>query len=100
MKPFVQTSIDEVNTVLYDPDGHLDAEHFDRFASFETARDEALCCLEAMIDEADYDDEDHRREIVWMQGLLQSADSVDDLERDADYRRFVARLAPIPVAAA
>lgn len=93
MKPYVQTAIDQVNTVIYDPDNHFDADQYDRFASFETARDEAIYCLESLIDERDYDDDDHRREVVWMQQLLQSAETIADLERDAEYRRFVGRLA-------
>lgn len=101
MKPYVQTAIDEVNTVIHDPEGRFDADLFDRFDSFEVARDEALCCLEALIDERDYDDEAHRLEVVWMQGLLEAAHEIADLERDAQYRRFVDRLAvPTPEMAA
>jgi hypothetical protein len=91
-KPFVQLAIEEVDTVIWDHDGRYDPELFDRYETFESASDAALTSIEVMLDEADYDGEDHREELERMHGLLDSSNSILDLERQAGYQWFLSRL--------
>ncbi len=100
-KPYVHLAIDSVDLVVHDPLGRYDADRYDRYASFTEARDAALTCIEAMLDEADYEDELHRSELEFMLGLLEPATSFDeDLMTQPDYRSFLERLEPTPSMAA
>ena len=65
-KPYVQLAINQVDTLIEDRQGRYDAETHDRYATFEAARDAALTSIEVMLDEADYDGEDHREELEQM----------------------------------
>jgi hypothetical protein len=93
-KAYVHLSIDSVDLVVIDPHGRYDADRHDRYASFSEARDAALTCIEVMLDEADYEDETHRAELVTMQGLLEAATGFEDLEAQPGYRWFLERLEP------
>ena len=93
-KPFVQLAIEQVDTVIRDPEGRYDAEFFDRYETFEAARDAALTSIEVMLDEADYDGDDHLEELTTMQRLLEAASSIDELETEKSYAWFLGRLAP------
>src|ERR1700749_2967047 len=99
-KPYVHLPIDAVDTVVFDAEGHFDGEHHDRYATFAEARDAALSSIEIMLDEEDYDGEDHREELEWMLGLLESASAFDDLETQPAHRRLLDRLDPARSAAA
>lgn len=99
-KPFVHLTIDAVDTVVYDAEGALDAERYDRYPTFAAARDAAISSIEIMLDEEDYDGVDHRDELEQMLGDLEQASSFEDLEVRASYRRFLDRLAPARTAAA
>jgi hypothetical protein len=92
-KPFVQLAIEQVDTVIYDPEGRFDPEFHDRYATFGAARDAALTSIEVMLDEADYDGEDHREELERMHDLLEPSESMADLQRQAGYQWFLKRLA-------
>jgi hypothetical protein len=94
-KPFVHLTIDAVDSVLFDPEGRFEAENYDRYASFTEARDAALSSIEIMLDEADYDGEDHRDELEQMLGLFNSSSSYDELERHPEYQRVLERLDPV-----
>ena len=94
-KPFVHLPIDAVDSVVFDPEGQFEAEHFDRYASFIEARDAALSSIEIMLDEADYDGDDHREELERMLGLLDSSSSYDELESHPEYKRILERLEPV-----
>jgi hypothetical protein len=100
LKPYVHLAIDAVDTVVFDAEGHFDSEHYDRYATFTEARDAALSSIEIMLDEEDYDGEDHREELEQMLGVLESASTFEDLESHAVYRRFLDRLDPARSAAA
>ncbi len=91
-KPYIQTAINEVNAVVFDPQGHQDADRCDRYPTFEEARDAALSCVELMLDEADYDGDDHRTELESMRAMLDAAVSYDDLAARPEYRWFLAQL--------
>jgi hypothetical protein len=99
-KPFVHLPIDAVDSVVFDPEGRFEAEQHDRYASFIEARDAALSSIEIMLDEADYDGDDHRSELEQMLGLLDSSSSYDELERHPEYRRIIERLDPVSLFAA
>ncbi len=99
-KPFVHISIDCVHAVAFDPEGRYDDETHDRYATFTEARDAALCCNEAMLDESDYDDETHKDELERMVDLLEPAESFDQLELQPEYVRFLGRQEPVRSAAA
>lgn len=99
-KPYVHLTIDAVDTVVLDAEGHLDGEQYDRYTTFVEARDAALSSIEIMLDEEDYDGEDHREELEQMLGQLESAASFEDLQSHASYRRMVDRHAPARTAAA
>ena len=77
------------------PRGRFEAEQHDRYASFVEARDAALSSIEIMLDEADYDGEDHREELEQMLGLLDSSSSYEELERHPEYQRVLERLDPV-----
>ena len=91
-KPFVQLAIDQVDTVVHDPDGQFDPEVHDRYDTFDAARDAALTSIEVMLDEADYDGEDHKEELERMLGLLESSATIADLQRQPGYQWFLKRL--------
>lgn len=90
-KNFVHLPIDAVDTVVYDPQGHYDGEHYDRYATFTEARDAALSSIEIMLDEADYDGDDHREELERMQGLLDAAETYEDLASQPAHHRLLDR---------
>jgi hypothetical protein len=53
-----------------------------------------------MLDEEDYDGQDHREELERMLSLLESSSSYEELERHSDHRWLLDRLEPArPVAA-
>jgi hypothetical protein len=93
-KPYVHLAINAVDTVILDPECRIEDERSDRFADFEEARIAALSCVELMLDEEDYDDEEHRAELVLMLGLLETASSIEDLTRRPEYRALVKPLEP------
>src|SRR5262245_8069419 len=99
-KPYVHLPVDAVDTVVFDAEGHFDGERYDRYATFAEARDAALSSIEIMLDEADYDGDDHREELEQMLGHLESASSIEELESQASYRRLLDRLAPARTVAA
>jgi hypothetical protein len=94
-KPFVHLPIDAVDSVIFDLEGRFEAELYDRYATFTEARDAALSSIEIMLDEADYDGDDHREELERMLGLLDSSSSYDELERHPEYKRTLERLDPV-----
>jgi hypothetical protein len=94
-KSFVHLPIDAVDSVVFDPEGRFEAEHYDRYASFSEARDAAHSSIEIMLDEADYDGEDHREELEQMLGLLNSSSSYDELDRQPEFQRVLERLDPV-----
>lgn len=99
-KPFVQVVIDGVDSVIHDPEGHYDADRYDRYSTFEQARDAALSCIEDVLDEGDYDGEGHKAELLAMLGRLEASSSFEDLESQPGYCRILERLEPVhPVAA-
>lgn len=93
-KPYVQVVIDGVEAIVHDPEGRYDIDQFDRYATFEQARDAALTCIEYALDEADYEDEAHRAGLEAMLGLLERADSFEALDGHPEYRRLIERLTP------
>src|SRR3954463_7766447 len=99
-KPFVHLPIDAVDVVVFDPEGHLDGDCYDRYATFTEARDAALTSIELMLDHGDYDGEDHLAELEAMLGHLESASSFGQLEADPGYRVFVERSGTIRTVAA
>ena len=99
-KPFVHLSIDAVDSVVFDPDGRFDAELYDRYASFIEARDAALSSIEVMLDEADYDGDDHQHELEQMRVLLDASSSFDDLLGHSAYQQFAERIEPLRACAA
>jgi hypothetical protein len=99
-KPYVHLPIDAVDTVVFDAEGHFDGEHHDRYATFAEARDAALSSIEIMLDEEDYDGEDHREELEQMLGHLEASSNFEELEAQASYRRLLDRLAPARTVAA
>jgi hypothetical protein len=99
-KPYVHLSINAVDTVIHDPEGRFDSDRSDRFATFSEARDAALSCIEVMLHEADYDDEEHRDELELMLGVLETATSYAEVETCPEYLWFLKRLEPAFVGAA
>ena len=79
-KPYVHVPIDAVNTVVFDAEGHFDGEQYDRYASFSEARDAALSSIEIMLDEEDYDGDDHRAELELMLAHLEASSGIEELE--------------------
>ena len=94
-KPFVHLPIDAVDSVVFDPEGRFDAELHDRYTSYAEARDAALSSIEIMLDEGDYDGDDHRDELEQMRGFLESSSSFEELELHPEYQRILARLEPV-----
>jgi len=99
-KPFVHLTLDAVDSVVCDPEAMYDAERYDRYATFTEARDAALSSIEIMLDEEDYDGEDHREELERMLGVLESSSTYEEMERHPDYRLVLKRLAPAQSVAA
>lgn len=99
-KPYVHLAINAVDSVVFDPEGLFDSDRSDRFSSFIEARDAALSCIEVMLHEGDYDDEEHRDELELMLGLLETASSVEEIEESPGYQRFLRQLEPAGVATA
>ena len=79
-KPYVHLPIDAVDTVILDPMVCLDRELYDHYGTFKEARDAALSSIEVMLDEEDYDGEDHREELERMHGLLEAFGIYEELE--------------------
>ena len=94
LKPFVHVTIDSVDAVVYDADSRYDAEVHDHYATFAAARDAALSCVELLLDEGDYDGDDHREELERMRSLLESAETFTDLTDQAEYLWFLDRIEP------
>jgi hypothetical protein len=92
LKPYVHLPIDAVDAVIFDAEGRYDSERYDRYATFTAARDAALSSIEIMLDEGDYDDEEHREELERMLGPLETSETFEQLEGHSAYRRLVARL--------
>ncbi len=99
-KPFVHLPIDAVDSVIFDPEERFGAEHHDRYASFDEARDAALSSIEIMLDEEDYDGDDHREELERMLELLASASSYEELSRQPEYQDVIGQLASMRAFAA
>ena len=93
-KPFVHVTIDAVDAVVYDADSRYDAELHDHYATFAEARDAALSCVELLLDEGDYDGDDHREELERMQSLLEPAETFEDLAAQPGYCWFLDRIEP------
>ena len=93
-KPFVHVTIDAVDVVVYDAESRYDAEIHDHYATFAEARDAALSCVELLLDEGDYDGDDHRDELERMRAMLEPATTFDDLADQDDYRWFLDRIEP------
>ena len=93
-KPYIHIAIDAVDIVLHDVEGRHDNERSDRFSTYEEARDAALSCVELMLDEGDYDGDDHRQELERMLRLLETASCFEELDRAPEYRWFLSRLEP------
>ena len=93
-KHYVHVTFDAVDVVVYDADARYDAEVHDHYATFTEARDAALSCVELLLDEGDYDGEDHRDELERMRGLLEAAATFDDLAGQSEYRWFLDRIEP------
>jgi len=91
-KPYVHLPIDAVDTVVFDLENRFEADRYDRYASFTEARDAAQSSIEIMLDECDYDGEDHRQELVKMLGLLEMCSSFDELAICSEYQRFLENL--------
>jgi len=100
VKPYVHHTINAVDAVAFDPDGRFDADRHDRYATFDQARDAALSSIELMLDEGDYDGEDHKEELERMLGLLEAATSFECLEAHPEYQGFLGLLDPTPSLAA
>jgi len=90
-KPYVHLPVDAVDTVVFDPEGLLDADHYDHYATYSEARDAALSSIEVMLDEEDYDGEDHREELERMLGLHESSATYEELARQSHHRRILER---------
>jgi hypothetical protein len=99
-KPFVHVPIDAVDSVVFDPEGRFDAEVYDRYPSFDEARDAAMSSIEIMLDEADYDGDDHRAELEQMLHLLDGSSTYEDLTGQRDYQRVIERIDPLIACAA
>jgi hypothetical protein len=94
-KPFVHLPIDAVDSVVYDPEDRFPADLYDRYMSFGEARDAARSSIEIMLDEGDFDGDDHREEIEQMLELLNSSPSYEELELRPAYQQFLQRLEPV-----
>ena len=94
-KPFVHLPIDAVDSVVFDPEDRFEAELYDRYESFSEARDAALSSIEIMLDERDYDGEDHREELERMLAILDSSSSYEEMVLDPEYQRTLERLGAV-----
>jgi hypothetical protein len=92
IKPFVHVAIDAVDAVVLDVEGSLDPEIHDHYETFDAARDAALTSIETMLDEADYDGEDHLEELERMQAMLEAVRSYEELESLTGYQWFLRKL--------
>jgi hypothetical protein len=99
-KLFVHLPINAVDSVVFDPDDRFPAEQYDRYASFIEARDAALSSIEIMLDEGDFDGDDHRQELERMLEVLGSSSSYDQLQLCPEHRRILERLEPVMLFAA
>jgi hypothetical protein len=91
-KPYVHLPVDAVDTVVFDPDGRFDPEQFDHYKTYESARDAALSSIEVMLDEEDYDGDDHREELERMHELLEASVTFEELEQQPLHRWICQRL--------
>jgi len=91
-KPYVHLTADAVDLVVFDPEGHYDPEVYDRYPTFVAARDAALSSVELMLDEGDFDGEDHRDELVRALALLEPAETFEEMSVKPDYHWFLNRL--------
>jgi hypothetical protein len=99
-KPYVHLPIDAVDTVVFDLEDRFEADRYDRYASFAEARDAARSSIEIMLDECDYDGEDHREELANMLGLLEKCSSFEELTICPGYRSILEKLALVTSLAA
>jgi hypothetical protein len=99
-KPYVQLPIDAVDTVVIDLEGRFETDQFDRYASFAEACDAARSSIEIMLDESDYDGDDHRDELVSMLGLLEMCSSFEELALRPEYQRILEKLDHVTARAA
>jgi hypothetical protein len=98
-QPYLHLALNAVDTVVFDPDGVYDSERSDRYASFGEARDAALSCVEVMLHEGEYDDDEHRDELELMRSLLETAETFNDLKSCPEYAWFLKKLVPAQQAA-
>jgi hypothetical protein len=91
-KPYVHLPVDAVDTVVLDLDDRFEADRYDRYLSFAEARDAAQSSIEIMLDEGDFDGEDHRQELVSMLVLLEKCSSVEELTLCPEYQRILEKL--------
>jgi hypothetical protein len=91
-KPYVHLPVDAVDTVVLDLDDRFEADRYDRYLSFAEARDAAQSSIEIMLDEGDFDGEDHRQELVSMLVLLEKCSSVEELTLCPEYQRILDKL--------
>ena len=99
-KPYVHLPIDAVDAVVFDLEDRFEADRYDRYASFAEARDAARSSIEIMLDECDYDGEDHRQELVSMLGLLEKCSSFEEMTLYPEYQRVLDKLEPVKSLAA
>jgi len=95
-KSYVHLAVDAVDTVIYDPEGRYDPERYDRYATYEEARDAALTCIELMLYMQDYDGEDHQRELEAMLPLLEGSETFEHLQAHRKYKSLIRRLRRLP----
>jgi hypothetical protein len=99
-KPYVHLPIDAVDTVVFDREDRFEADRYDRYTSFAEARDAARSSIEIMLDEGDYDGEDHRQELANMLGLLDTCSTFEELALCPEYQRILEKLDPVTSLAA
>ena len=99
-KPYVHLPIDAVDTVVFDREDRFEADRYDRYTSFTEARDAARSSIEIMLDECDYDGEDHRQELVSMLGLLEMSSSFEEMSLSPEYQHVLDKLGPVKSLAA
>ena len=80
--------------MIYDPEGRYDPELYDHYPTLTGARDAALSSVELILDEGDYDGDDHRDELQQMLGLLESVETFEALSGQPTYQWFIDRLGP------
>ena len=99
-KPYVHLPIDAVDTVVVDLEGRFETDQYDRYSSFAEACDAARSSIEIMLDEGDYDGDDHRDELVSMLDLLEMCSSFEDLAIRPVYQRILEKLDVVTARAA